>query len=387
MKRFQAVAVAWMCGLVLAACGGDLKPEEFAETYAVALCHRQARCGEIRDEDACVRESREWYQTMRVAGRDLSALFAGSLASGRARFDSGRARECADLLRDSACEQSLEEVTRAEACTAFVGQRKDGEACVLDQECGAASYCSRTYQGAVCEAGTCKPRPGAGQKLTWTDGAVECASGLWADENQVCQPAVAENGKCESSESCATGLVCDPGLKQCRRPGLVGMSCGANLRPCLPHLRCFEGSCRQLANVGMSCTLSRDGFGASSDCKLDLFCDAGPEGTQGTCKARRTEGSACLDVTECQQGLFCDQHAGQQTRTCQKPVGEGGKCDTATCALDLACNAETFTCVRMARQGEACAAAPNSLFSTCQPGLQCVSGTCQVGFPGLCTTP
>lgn len=389
MKQLHGVAVAWMCGLVLAACGGgDIKQEEFAETRDEALCHRQARCGEIRDEEACVRDKGALDVALRDAGLDPFALYAGSLKAGRASFDGKRAKECADLIRDSACEQSLDEVTSAEACKVFVGQRKDGEACLVTEECGVASYCNRTSQSAVCETGTCKALPGAGTKLTGEDGVYECAPGLWVDEHQVCQPTVAENGKCDDSESCAIGLVCDPDLHQCRRPGLVGMSCGPELRPCLPHLRCFEGSCRQLANVGMSCTLLRDASQSwSSDCKTDLFCDAGAEGSQGFCKARRSAESACLDSSECQQGFFCGLSAGQQSGTCQALVGEGGKCGDAPCAAGLSCNPDTFTCIRPGKEGEACTASNSSLFSTCQVGLACVSGTCQVAFSGLCATP
>jgi hypothetical protein len=168
----------------------------------------------------------------------------------------------------------------------------------------------------------------------------------------------------------------------------VGLSCGPGQRPYLPHLRCFEGSCRQLANVGMSCTRVRDlGLSWTSDCKLDLFCDAGPEGTRGTCKERKGAGSVCLDYSECQMGLFCQQHAGQEARTCQAPVGEGSKCDTAACAVGLACHPETFTCVRRGQQGEECAATNSLLSDTCLPGLSCVEGTCQVAYPGLCGAP
>lgn len=52
MKRMFGIPYApVVCGLVLVACGGGLGREDYAEAYSEALCHWQARCGEIRDEE------------------------------------------------------------------------------------------------------------------------------------------------------------------------------------------------------------------------------------------------------------------------------------------------------------------------------------------------
>lgn len=388
MKHVHGVAFAWVvCGVLLAACGG-IEPEEYGETRNEALCHRQARCGEIRDEEACVRARSEWNQALREAGMEPYAQFEGSLEAGRTRFDEDRAEECVELIRDSSCEQSLEEVTSAEACRVLVGQRQDGEACLINEDCGVASYCALETERAVCDAGTCKPLPGLGEKVPGYNNIHDCAPGLSPDENSVCQPTSGENGPCQNSLRCAVGLTCDMGLQQCRRRGRVGESCGGGERPCLSHLRCAEGSCRELANVGESCTLSRQwGSSWTSDCKRDLFCDAAPDTSQGTCQTRRGKGSECRDYSECQTGLFCDQRAGQQSRTCQEGVGVGGKCDTATCAPGLTCNLETNTCARRGQEGEACEMTNNGVSFTCTAGLACIEGTCQVSYPGLCGAP
>lgn len=384
MKQVQGMALAAVCGLLLAACG-SVEPVEYVETYEEALCHRQLRCGEVRDEAACVRASQE----MRARGVDFLALHDGSIATGRMRFDAERAEECVDLIRDSACEKSLDELLQTDACRVFVGQRKEGEACQLNQDCDYPSfYCSRQDGGLACGAGTCKRPPGQGEVLFGMNGADTCAPGLSPDEHYICQPTANEGEACKSDLSCAVGLYCDEEDEVCKRPGIIGVSCGPRERECLPHLRCFEGSCRQLANVGMSCTLHR-GWGLSwvSDCKRDLFCDAGEEGSQGICKVRRSAGEKCLDYSECQTGLSCDKRAGQEDATCQAPVGEGEKCDTAACAPGLGCNPETFTCVRRGKEGEACDETNSILSATCQQGLWCVEGTCQVLFPGLCRAP
>lgn len=388
MKQVHGVAFAWaVCGLLLAACGG-IEPEEYGETRDEALCHRQARCGELRDEEACVRARGEWNRALREAGMGPYAHFEGSLEAGRTRFDEERAEACMDLIRDSSCEQSLDEVMSAEVCRVLVGQRKDGEACLVNEDCGVASYCELKPERATCDAGACKPLPGVGEKLLGYNNIYSCAPGLSPDANDVCQPTVGENGPCQSSQSCAVGLLCDPNLQQCRRPGRVGESCGEGAQRCLPHLRCAEGSCRELADVGESCTRSRGNIlGWMSDCKRDLNCEAEAEASRGTCQEPRGAGSACGDQSECQSGLFCDQRAGQQTRTCQEGVGEGGKCDTAICAPGLACHPDTSTCVRRGREGEACAMTNSPLSATCQQGLACIEGACRVSFPGLCGAP
>lgn len=339
MKHWQGLCAWVLCGLWLAACGG-IDTENYGEEYGEALCHRQARCGEIRDEDACASARRDVYEALAEVGLGTHALYEGSLTAGRARFDEDAAGKCLDLIRDSSCDQSLDEVTSAEVCRFLFGQRKDGEACLVKEDCGAASYCSRgAFQPGhpVCEAGTCKPLPRQGEPLTGADNVHACAPGLSPDVSSVCQPTSGEGGPCMASHGCASGLTCDEDLHQCRRPFRVGESCDAGARRCLPHLRCAEGSCRTLADVGESCTLSRS-FGASwtSDCKRDLFCDAAPDSTQGTCEERLGKGSSCRDYRECGTGFFCDLSAGQ-TGTCRELVSEGGKCDTlpaswASCA-------------------------------------------------------
>ncbi|XXF74903.1 hypothetical protein P2318_17670 [Myxococcaceae bacterium GXIMD 01537] len=388
MKRIRGVALAWMvCGLWLTACGG-IEPEEYGESRDEALCHRQARCGEFRDEETCVRARSKWNQALREAGLQPYAVFEGSLEAGRTRFDEDRAQECIDLIRDSSCEQPLEEVMSAEACSVLVGQRKDGEACLVNEDCGAASYCALATERAVCDAGTCQPLPGLGERMPGFNNIHSCAPGLSPDENSICQPTSGENGPCQNSLRCAVGLTCDRDLHQCRRPGRVGESCGESERPCLSHLHCAEGRCRELSNVGESCTRSYSmTFGWRSDCMRGLFCDAASDASQGTCKVWRGAGSECRDQSECQSGLFCDQRAGQQSRTCQEGVGEGGKCDTAICAPGLTCSLKTFTCARRGRKGEACEVTNTVVSFACTEGLACIEGTCQVAFPGLCGAP
>jgi len=101
---------------------------------------------------------------------------------------------------------------------------------------------------------------------------------------------------------------------------------------------------------------------------------------------RRGSGEECLDQSECRTGLVCDLR-GQQRGLCVPFVGEGEKCDLAPCSPGLACHPDTSTCVRRGKEGEACAGTNNPLSATCQQGLHCVEGTCQVWFPGLCRAP
>lgn len=383
MKQVQGMALAAVCGLLLAACG-SVEPVEYVETYEEALCHRQVRCGEFRDEESCVRSRQE----LRARGVDFLALHDGSIAAGRMRFDAERAEECVDLIRDSACEKSLDEFMQSDACKVFVGQRKEGEGCQVNQDCDYPSfYCAKQDGPPVCGAGTCKRSFGQGEEVPGMNGADTCAPGLSPDEEYVCQPTSNEGETCQNDLRCAVGLYCDLKDEVCKRPGIIGVGCGPGERECLPHLRCFEGSCRQLANVGMSCTVQTVFGTRSSDCKKDLFCDVGEEGTKGICKVRRSAGETCFDYNECQTGLGCEQRAGQENATCQAPVGEGEKCDGANCALGLGCHPTKLTCVRQGKEGEACDETNVIISAVCQQGLQCVEGTCQVWYPGLCRAP
>jgi hypothetical protein len=362
--------------LLLVACGGGVSQEDYAESYSAALCHRQARCGEIRDEDACVRNAREFTRGQREQGLAPYFQFEKSMAAGRLRFDEEAAEDCVQGLRDSACDQSLDVARNGDICDVLEGRQKDGEPCVLTEECGEASYCDGLTE-AACMAGTCKPRPGLGQPVT---DAQECASGL-VPVNGTCQARAEEGGSCTTNSRCAPGLYCESG-GMCRRFAVEGGACGDSGPQCLAHLTCKDGSCQRLFDVDADCTPSPGGPGPfSGDCKRDLVCEGGGSEGPGTCRERAGLGESCINST-CQTNLSCDWGLGA-TMTCQPFRQPGESCATLPCGPGAICNDDTMVCERLGRLGDPCPSDREPWLS-CISGLTCQNGRCEAVFGGFC---
>jgi hypothetical protein len=368
-----------VCGLLLVACGGGLSREDYAETYGEALCHRQKRCGEIRDEDACVRHAREFARAQRAAGLTPYSMYEGSFRSGRLRFDEDATQACVRRIRDSSCEESLGQARDGDVCEVLEGQRKNGEDCLVTEECGRASYCELPEQ-AVCVAGTCLPRPTLGQTVIgWKQ---ECAPGL-VQVDTTCQAISGEGESCEGDFMCTPGLYCGGSPGVCRRFAVEGEACGAaGLAACLPHLRCSDGSCQRLFDVGRACIPSTFDSGGSdtSNCKRDLFCEGDARSGMGTCRERLGLGEACSGNT-CRTLLACDWPDQGNEGTCQPFREPGEPCGSVPCVPGAYCEQYSLICVHQGRLGEPCT---SSSFTSCIAGLSCVHDTCQPAFGGTC---
>lgn len=362
--------------LLLVACGG-VSQEDYAESYSAALCHRQARCGEIRDEDACVRNAREFTRIRREQGLPAYFHFEESMEAGRLRFDEDAAEDCVQRVRDSACDQSLEVARNGVICDVLEGRQKDGEPCALTEECADASYCDGLTE-AACVAGTCKPRPGLGQPVTDYQ---ECASGL-VPVDGTCQARAEEGVACTTSSRCALGFYCDFGPGVCRRFAVEGEACSNTGTQCLSHLTCKGGSCQRLLDVGVDCTTVLSGPNLDGgDCKRDLFCEGASSEGPGTCRERAGRGESCLNSV-CQTNLFCDQGLGT-TMTCQPYRQPGESCAGLPCGPEFVCNGATMVCERLGRLGDPCPSDREPWLS-CISGLTCQNGRCEAVFGGFC---
>lgn len=377
MRINRGGGALWLCALWLAACGGGMDFEDYDAAYAEALCQHRARCGELSDESACVRQTREILQALSDAGQPTLVQYSGSLAAGRLRFDGDKAEACLRRFRDGACGQESEE------CEVLTGQQGDGAPCHITEECGPTSYC---HGASVpeCTPGRCTPRPGLGEKLPQDGQNGWCAPGLWPVEG-ICQPLVAEGGACGEAR-CDSGLICswNGASLACRRYSAEGESCGEGAGWCLSHLLCESGSCHRRHGVGEACTprsASSGGLFYESGCQLDLFCDAEPGASAGTCQVRRELGEACrLASNECGSHLACAQQSSGTLGTCQRLGGVGEKCDPG-CTFGLYCDLASETCQARHKLGEACQ--ENTLLGSCIQGLDC-DGTCKPGFGGTC---
>lgn len=365
--------------LLLVACGGGVSREDYAESYSKALCHRQARCGEIRDEDACVRNAREFARIQRKQGQSAYFQFEESMEAGRLRFDEDAADDCVQRLRDGKCDEVLE-ARNGDICDVLAGQQKDGEPCASTEECGQASYCDG-LTNVACKAGTCKPRPGLGQPAT---AAQVCASGLVVVSG-ICQARSEEGGPCtDTSSRCAPGLYCDFGAGVCRRFAGEGEACSNNAGPeCLSHLTCTGGSCHRLLDVGADCrTVLTSPDIDGGRCKADLFCENPDLTGLGICRERVGPGASC-SRNVCQTNFFCDTAHEAATLTCQTYRQPGESCAGLPCGPGSICNDETRVCDRLGRLGDPCPADIEP-WLPCIGGLECRSGKCEPVFGGFC---
>jgi len=372
-----------MGGLLLVACGGGLSPEEYPEAYDEAWCHRQARCGGIRDEDACVRSGREIARAEREAGVAGTLQYEGSIRSGRLRFNEEAARACVQRLEDSSCNESVVQVRADPRCDFLEGQQQEGEPCVITEECGPASYCERRDEP-ICVTSTCKPLPGLGEPV----GDIPmCAPGL-VPMGETCQPRSDEGGACGSDTSCTPGLYCDVLASwTCRRFVVEGEACGTGMGAarCLPHLRCAEGSCHRLFDVGMACTPPppRDPDGVHvSECKWDLFCEGVAGSGVGTCRERLGPGEPCTDNVTCREGLFCDWQNLDGNGRCHPLRELGESCGRVPCVPGAYCNFELERCMPQGQLGQPC---PSRQLYACRTYLSCSrDNRCEPIFGGLC---
>ncbi len=371
-RALVLVALLWV------ACGGGVSQEDYPESYGEALCHRQARCGEIRDEEACVRTSREYYRPYREVGQPAYFQYEGSFRAGRLRFDEDAAQECVERLRDLPCDERLPPAPNGDICDTLVGQQKDGEPCLLTEECAKASYCERTDEP-VCTVGTCRPRPGLGQQVS---GAQKCAPGL-VQVGNTCQALSGEGGACDWDSRCTARLYCERSIGECRRFAVEGEACSDGGGRCLPHLTCGEGRCQRLFDVGQNCAppkLVPGGF-IDTGCKRDLFCEGGDSTRPGICREPLGLGERCFGGG-CQVNLFCDWRGGTQEGSCQPPHQPGEACAREVlCAPGAYCDQDLLKCLPRGRQGDPCAS--SEPFS-CISGLSCMNDRCEVNFGGLC---
>ncbi|XXF78589.1 hypothetical protein P2318_02190 [Myxococcaceae bacterium GXIMD 01537] len=375
----------WLCvvwGVGVMACGGGISEEDFPLEYSQAFCEFNARCGAIRDEDACKQRAEVFQKGQREAGIQGYATFAGSMRSGRLRFDEEKAEACVKRIRANSCDTLLVLGRDGDECNAFTGQQKDGEPCFITQECGPTSMCERPSHP-VCTEGICKPRPGEGAKLPGDGAEWWCAPGLTPVDG-ACQRERTEGEACQGAYECAAGLYCDA-FGACRRRVAEGGACGTSSQLCLPNLRCMNGTCQRLGGIGEECVIR---FAEQPGthipiCQNDLFCEAASDTGARKCAARAGLGQPCRDLFQCEGGLICDQPYGAPEGTCRQPGRAGDKCTAYSCAAGAYCDVNSEMCIAQGRQGETC---DEHAVVSCLTGLTCMAGKCEPGVAGLCGT-
>jgi hypothetical protein len=290
---------------------------------------------------------------------------------------------------------------------AFQGLQGEGEPCLHDVECaqGAQGAVCIRRQGADCQGecrarglenascgeawappcaqglecvwsdaalGTCRPRPGLNQPCRVAGGrTVDCAEGLFCDDNGRCAAPLGEDAPCQPYNSqCREGLYCDQATSVCTQPKGLDQVCSRSPgeRTCQPCLKCFARQVGAGADAGPPrCRV----YAAEGAPCVDAPCHAGLACILGTCRALAASGQGCqVDPTDLTLRGSCLNITEVCTGTppvCSARMGENDPCTApagslptqGTCAADLQClrstpSATTGTCKQGAAPGQPC---------------------------------
>jgi hypothetical protein len=324
--------------LVAQACGGDSAsssvsltdlPPKLASAYCSALsgCYGPVASALTNGADCAP------LLTERL--REGLSPLEDAVAQGTVLYDGTKVDACLTQLGKVSCELSATRL--GTLCPGLIqGTKKAGDACTLDEECGAALFCD--------ESRSC---PGA------------------------CTPLLSEGQSCSDNDACQNGLSCSNGA--CSKP-IAAQFVAAEGEACNP-----DPARAEYCKSGLSCALT----GISS----------GPSGAQVafTCEKPPTDGSCHVGIPEeCPSGQYCEGTTGSVTGTCKLLPTIGAPCarhfpnDTtaqAVCPPNSVCDAGTSTCRAYAHLGEPCSADAECYSSRCKDG-QCVAKKCVASGDG-----
>jgi hypothetical protein len=211
------------------------------------------------------------------------------------------------------------------ACT-FHGTLADGTTCGDNSQC-ASGFCSTG--GNLC--GACAGKGAAGST---------CASG--------------------SNDECQTGLVCTTG-KICAQPAAIGAACDDATKPCLTGSFCTTAkTCALTVAAGQDCPGTYLNFG---------------------------DGTICLGKTSAQIGTAtagqpCGLAPGNGASATLCAPGSVAACTLLSGGIQLFGLPTKGICSAPIQDGFTCTAT-----DTCQPGAQCIAGTCQIPSGRYCQQP
>lgn len=271
----------------------------------------------------------------------------------------------------AACEQDL--ALAPESC---------GEAHESFARCFAERSCDELRQGPPVEGGPCH------------DEYMEYSRRCFLDALPTCRARGEFGDPCESGESCAAGLACDPESSACvaapgeGEPCADGVLCGAGLAcdfgtgvcgsipgdgepcalgpsgpvVCADGLAClasstgpFEAVCTSLPGDGETCSID-------NRCAAGLGCDFSPEGS--LCRPLRGVGGRCEADHICEDGTYCEFSELECTAYLEvgAPCNDGNECGPQGSCMPISANA--FACAPLPRIGDRC------LFD-CEAGAVC----------------
>lgn len=304
---------------------GPSKPGSDAKAVASGCDHAVALCTKL-GECAPFFLKAVYGDAAMCADRLTQACTKQSLSTGSGMTE-------ANIL---ACETALSIATCSDvfannvaACT-FHGTLADGATCGDNSQC-ASGFCS--LGGNLC--GVCAGKSAAG---------AACASG--------------------SNDECQTGLVCSSG-KICAQPAVVGGPCDDTTQPCLTGAFCTSAkTCALTAKAGDKCPGAYLNIGDGTLC---LGKDTAASPQTSTQIGTATSGQPC--------GLA--PSTGTPPTLCAP--GSVAACTLVSGGIQLFGIPTKGICAAPIQDGFTCTAT-----DICQPGAQCISGTCQIPTGRYC---
>lgn len=323
--------------------GSYIPAEEVASAQRDAYCTHAVRCGIFPDKQACV--SANILIDAKFDANVLAAIQAGKIA-----YDGRNLKKCLDAQAEETCDRFDGDyrVPVAACSDVLHGLRKDGETCVMYQEC-ASMNCSVSFPTNTCAVGVCigdapPEKPAPAQIGEECFGSGTCVAGAYCDFSQptsICAAYKTQGMACMFPEECAIGLAC---------AGVTGAT-----------------TCVQLPGLDEPCS-------SSMPCgEYGMYCDT--SATQPTCKKLGLPPTTCTSSEQCSSFYPCDLATG----TCTKAPSVGESCATTSQCFDVDtyCDATTSICTAAKSDG-----------STCSSSSQCASHYCDTTLATpVCVTP
>lgn len=252
-----------------------------------------------------------------------------------------------------------------------VAQRRQGEPCSWEAECGEGLYCRFGEETPA----VCTPRISQGSTCGWND---ECETGLFCDtlDSQTCQPQVSEGQPCTASTGCSGKLAClsdnESASRRCLPPRSEGGYC-EQAEDCEENLYCSfsdgraPSMCRRRVAVGEPCESSFRVCVDGARCDFESMLCVDDEFAQETSPNEFTleppstivgAGESCDAEHRCELGYTCADGS------CQEPAALGESCPGSlsdglnfvsvdACAEGI-CDLRSEVCVPLAGPGESC---------------------------------
>jgi hypothetical protein len=220
-------------------------------------------------------------------------------------------------------------------CTAFTA---------IGQECSQPG--SRCGPNARCSGDHCRAL--LQQDDDCSDPLDACATGLYCAHDDVCRRPLAAGEPCTSNEECGS-LSCAPegagGALVCFVRVPEGQPCRADAS-CYVDQLCIDGTCAMTVARGERC-YSVDNCPAGDRCVRADVDDA-----QGTCEPKAALSEPCVNDFDCATGLYCS--VGGPSPVCVARVGDGMACTAARCLETLWCDPESEQCRPISGEGGPC---------------------------------